>query len=100
MHKRGSQYMINWLYIIAGWICVIGGLIFLPLPTPFGLPLLIIGLALLISGSHRVRKFIQELRKNNKKMHQKISKVEPYLPGALRTPLEKTHPKLTEDHSV
>lgn len=84
--------MRNLLLIIGGFFCIAGGLVFLPLPTPIGLPLLVTGAALLVAGSAMARRLLKHFRSSNERAHAWLAMGERYLPAFLQLPLSLTHP--------
>jgi hypothetical protein len=83
------------ILISGGIICVVAGLFFLPLPTPFGLPLLFVGGSLIIAGSTYARGLLKRFRTRNDRAHRWISKTERYMPVFVRWPLRQTRPDKT-----
>ena len=84
--------MRNLLLVIGGSLCVVSGLVFLPLPTPLGLPLLVLGAGLLVAGSALARRLLKRFRSSNGRAHTWLATGERYLPLFLRVPLRLTHP--------
>ena len=78
--------------VTGGFMCVGAGLVFLPLPTPFGLPLLLIGTALILAGSALARQIMKHYRTKNDRLHRWIAKTERYMPVFVRWPLRQTRP--------
>lgn len=80
-------------FMVAGAICLLIGLVFLPLPPPFfGMVFIAIGLPLLAAGSKRTRRFIQFLRWRYYRHNEKIEYLMARLPGFLRKHGHKTRP--------
>ncbi len=88
--------MRNLLFIAGGILCIVSGLVFLPLPTPLGLPLLVTGSALLVAGSALARRVLKRFRTSNERAHTWLTAGERYLPLFLRVPLRLTHPDRTD----
>lgn len=84
--------MRNLGFVVSGFVCAAGGLVFLPLPTPFGVPLLITGAALILTGSETARQLLRQQRASNTRLHGWLKRAEAYLPRFLRYPMRKTHP--------
>jgi hypothetical protein len=78
--------------VTGGFVCVAGGLVFLPLPTPFGLPLLFVGASLILAGSAFARMLMKRFRTKNDRAHRWIAKTECYMPVFVRWPLRQTRP--------
>jgi len=85
--------MRNLLLVIGGFFCVAGGLVFLPLPTPFGVPLLLLGAALILAGSAMARRYMKGIRSGNDRLHRWLAAGERYLPRRLRYIFRQTHPR-------
>jgi hypothetical protein len=88
--------MRNLLLVAGGFLCIAAGLVFLPLPTPIGLPLLVTGSALLVAGSAMARRLLKRFRSSNERAHSWLATGERYLPLFLRLPLQLTHPDRTD----
>ncbi len=84
--------MRNLALVVSGFFCATGGLIFLPLPTPFGIPLLVTGAAFILAGSETARRLLRRQRESNTRLHGWLKRAEVYLPRFLRHPLRRTHP--------
>lgn len=84
--------MGNLLLVTGGIFCAIAGLIFLPLPTPFGIPLLIVACGLILAGSAAARKAVKDARAGNRLLHGWLLKAERYLPAFFKRPLKQTRP--------
>jgi hypothetical protein len=84
--------MRDMFLVTGGFVCVAGGLFFLPLPTPFGVPLLLAGTAFILAGSALARQLMKRFRTKNDRAHRWLAKGERYLPVFLRRSLRQTHP--------
>jgi hypothetical protein len=85
------------LVLVAGRVvCILAGLVFLPLPTPLGLPFLVLGAGLLVAGSALARRLLKRFRSSNVRAHTWLAAGERYLPLFLRVPLRLTHPDSTD----
>ncbi len=49
--------------LAVAWVIIISGLLFLPLPTPFGLPLLVVGATVLLTISITARRVFIRLKR-------------------------------------
>lgn len=78
--------------IAVGLVCVVLGLITLPLPIPVGLVLMVVGLALLILASRYVRKLVRQWRESHPESSDKLDYVSHKLPRWIRVPLMRTRP--------
>lgn len=57
------------LMAIGGVIFIVGMILF-PLPVPFGLPTMIIGLSIMLKASHKVKRIMIRLFKKNRHSEQ------------------------------
>ena len=73
-------------------LLLIAGLIIFPLPIPFGLILIIIGLTLLISSSSKVADMIKTFRKTHPDIDREIRHIKEKTPPIIKHPLEITEP--------
>lgn len=80
------------LAIAAGFLSLLAGLVFLPLPTPFGIPLIALGLTLVLGASHTARRHFKSLRMHNQTLDASLRKAETYLPRRVRFILSRTRP--------
>lgn len=78
--------------LIIGWILFIGGVITAPIPLPIGQFIALVGLSLLVSESHFVRRMIQGLRRKIPALSRQMERVKPHLPKFLQQVIEHTHP--------
>ncbi|MBX2830729.1 MAG: PGPGW domain-containing protein [Rhodospirillales bacterium] len=90
---RRVKHLKSMALMLAGAICVLIGLVFLPLPPPFfGMVFIALGLPLLAAGSKRARRFIQHLRWRYYRHNAKVEYVLSKLPRILRKHGHKTRP--------
>lgn len=68
------------------------GLILSITPIPFGLPLVVVSLAILVMTTPSVAAFFRRLRRDHPEADERIRQVEERLPGPLREPLRRTDP--------
>lgn len=78
---------------IAGTLLVIGGIIVTPLPIPFGIIMIIIGLSLLASSVPRVRGYLISIRRRYSEFSGKLNRIKNKLPGFARQLIEDTDPE-------
>lgn len=78
--------------IIIGIILVVSGLVILPLPIPFGLVMIIVGLSLLISHSHYFRILFKKLRRRFMGLSVRLNNLKPHVPEFARKMIEDTDP--------
>jgi hypothetical protein len=57
------QWLWKWLMILFSGMLLLAGLITFPLPLPIGLPLLIIGLAIMVRHSSDAKRMLVKLSK-------------------------------------
>jgi hypothetical protein len=74
----------RYVLITMGLTLLIAGMIVLPLPIPFGLAMILIGLSLLLVNSPFIRNRFLDLRRRWTRMDEWISSVEHRLPGPVR----------------
>ncbi len=74
-------------------ILIISGLVLFPLPIPFGLIFIIIGLTLMISSSKTLARSIRNYRKSHPDLDEKIRIFKDKAPAIIRRPLEITEPE-------
>ncbi len=66
--------------LIIGWVIFIVGAIFFPLPIPIGLPMMIIGLAIIAPQSRFLQRWMYKKRKRNEGLNKKIIFARRYVP--------------------
>ncbi len=81
------------LILFAGWTSIALGVVLLPLPTPLGAPLFLIGAALLLMVSPAMRTWFKQWRGGHRPASDALERFERYLPKGLRDTLYKTHPE-------
>lgn len=74
----------RYVMLVTGLVFLIVGAIVLPLPLPFGLAMILIGLSLLIVNSEFIRYRFLDLRSRWDVMDRWLKSVEHRLPGPLR----------------
>jgi Putative transmembrane protein (PGPGW) len=84
--------MLPILHQISGSLLVVTGLIVLPLPLPFGLIMLVIGLALLAPYIPAVQRFIKYLRGKWPKFDHQLRRHHHRFPPVVKSTIDKTHP--------
>lgn len=84
--------MLPLLHQIFGSSLVVAGLIVLPLPIPFGLIMLTIGLALLAPYIPLVRRFIKFLRRKWPSFDQTLRRHRDRFPPVIKKTIDKTQP--------
>jgi len=78
-----------WLRVILGIITVIAGAIFTPLPTPWGIPMMIFGLWM-ASAHPRIMNWIRAARAKFPKVSQKLADITPKFPHFMQDFLHRT----------
>ena len=81
------------LLLFAGWTSIAIGMVLLPLPTPLGVPLFLIGAALLLMVSPALRAWFKQWRGGHRPASEALERFERHLPKGLRDALDKTHPE-------
>lgn len=85
------------LLLFAGWTSIALGAVLLPLPTPLGVPLFLVGAALLLMVSPALRGWFKQWRGGHRPASDLLERFERYLPKGLRDTLDKTHPETGSD---
>jgi uncharacterized membrane protein YbaN (DUF454 family) len=67
--------MLKWMFISLGTISVMGGMVTFWLPLPLGLPLFLIGIALLMKSSPDVRNRILQLASGHPKIAKFVKRI-------------------------
>lgn len=80
--------------VIVGSVLLVVGTIMTPLPPPFafGIVLVLIGLAILAAWSKTARRWMQKGRERFPSVSDRLERVSPRLPDALRRTLKRTSP--------
>lgn len=78
-------------------VLIVVGLILFPLPIPFGLALIVIGLAMLVSSSPATARWLKGIRRRNRGTDRAIRTIETGLPEVLAGPLRTTDPDQPDD---
>lgn len=78
-------------YVWAGIATLIAGIIIFPLPGPMGTPIILFGLALIVTGNRRAAGRLRLARRTRPRFHALLTKLEERLkPGAIRDGLQRT----------
>ena len=77
----------------AAIVLILLGIILLPLPIPFGLLCLLVGLSLLVSVVPGVRSWLISLRQRYRQTSRKLNQIGSRMPGFLRQLIEETDPE-------
>ena len=75
-----------------GSLLIIAGLILLPLPIPFGLILLTIGLALLAPYVPVFQRLVRAMRRKWPKLDASLLRYRKIFPPIIKRTIDKTHP--------
>ncbi len=78
---------------VSGAILVVGGIIVTPLPIPFGIIMISIGLSLLASSVPRVRDYLTSVRRRYREFSGKLNRIKTKLPAFARQLIEDTDPE-------
>ena len=84
--------MLAIFHQIMGSILVVAGLLVLPLPIPFGLIMLVIGLALLAPYMVPIQRLVRWIRVKNDKVNEYLLKWRERFPPVIQKTIDKTHP--------
>ena len=79
------------LFILAT-VLIIAGVIVLPLPLPFGLLMLILGITILISSNDTAAGWIRTWRERNPRLNNRVLLLEGRLPDRISNILRRTAP--------
>ncbi len=83
------------LLVTLGWVLVVLGAIFTPLPPPFafGGIMLIAGLSILTANSKFVRRWVQTFRYRNRTFSALVDKIDSILPSWIGGVARRTQPE-------
>ncbi len=83
------------LLVALGWILVVLGAIFTPLPPPFafGGVMLIVGLSILTANSKTVRRWVQSARYRYKTFSDLVDRIDGFLPSIVSGIGKRTAPE-------
>lgn len=84
--------MLAIFHQIMGSTLVVAGLVVLPLPLPFGLIMLVIGLALLAPYLIPIQGLVRWIRRKNAKLNEQLIKWREKFPPVIQKTIDKTHP--------
>lgn len=84
--------MGKFVLLVSGWTTIGAGLMVLPLPAPFGVPMLLVGGSLVLMADPAARGYVRSWRGRHPQMSETMAKFEPMLPRRLRAVLRTTHP--------
>lgn len=85
--------MVKILMAAGGAVATAFGLFVMILPIPFGLPLVIAGLAMMIMGSRRVAAWVRRRRAQHESLNETLRAVQKKSPDLIRKPLKMTAPE-------
>ncbi len=63
-------------YVVAGVATVLAGIIIFPLPGPMGTPIILFGLALIVTGNRRAAGRLRLVRRRRPRFHALLAKLE------------------------
>ena len=84
--------MLAILHQIMGGTLVLAGLVVLPMPLPFGLIMLVIGLALLAPYILPIQHLVRSIRRKNDTINDQLVKWRERFPPVIQKTIDKTHP--------
>ena len=84
--------MIKLLSVLGSALLILGGLIVLPMPIPFGALMIASGIVLLISASAAVALKVRSFRRRHRAANDAIQSVENKLPERWKKILQRTDP--------
>ncbi|MCF6199130.1 MAG: hypothetical protein L3J67_06990 [Hyphomicrobiaceae bacterium] len=74
----------NFVLLIVAVLMVLVGLVTFLLPIPFGIVLLLMGIAMLMMVSPPVRRWFHAMRDRYPSLDRRLSSIEPHLPVSLQ----------------
>ncbi len=95
--RRVARAVHHWSLRIVAVVLLVAGLIVFPFPIPLGLPMMVVGLALLISSSDSTAELMTRIRRRYPRFDIGLRRAEPKIPGIFRGPIRKTDPLLQDD---
>ncbi|MEO1015336.1 MAG: PGPGW domain-containing protein [Pseudomonadota bacterium] len=84
--------MLPILHQALGAFLVLTGLVVLPLPIPFGLIMITIGLTLLAPYVPFVQRIVKKLRSRHPSLDEKLMRYRHRCPPIVRKTIDRTHP--------
>ena len=79
-------------FVIGGVLTVVAGIIIFPLPGPMGTPIILFGLALIVTGNRRAASRLRLARRRRPRVHALLAKLEARMrQGAIRQGLARTN---------
>ena len=90
--RIGVEGVLRMIVFLVGLVFVVAGAIALPLPIPFGALMFVLGFAMIVMSSRRVRIWFHALRRRSPRLDSLMRRVEHWLPDRLRralTPRER-----------
>ncbi|WP_221798256.1 PGPGW domain-containing protein [Oceanobacter mangrovi] len=86
MMKRSAKTLL-------GILLVLGGIVVTPLPIPFGILMIVIGLSLLVTTVPKIRHWLKQLRHKYQQTSAGLNRLKPRLPAFARKLIEDTDPE-------
>lgn len=84
--------MLPILHQIFGAVLILVGLVVLPLPLPFGLIMITIGLALLAPYVPAFQRLVRAMRRKWPNLDRSLLRYKKRFPPIIRKTIDKTHP--------
>ena len=78
--------------LVLAIILIVVGLILLPLPIPFGLITIILGVSILISSNDTAAEWVRNLRRRNPRLNGRLNALGRRLPARLSRIIHRTTP--------
>ncbi len=86
--RTGVDGVWRMIVFLVGLVFVLAGAIALPLPIPFGALMFVVGFAMIVMSSKRVRTWFHAWRLRSPRLDGLLSRFEHWLPGVLRRALD------------
>ncbi|MEO0972150.1 MAG: hypothetical protein AAFX85_03580 [Pseudomonadota bacterium] len=100
MLHRVRRSIQAWSVRLIAVVLLVAGLIVFPFPIPLGLPMIVVGLALLISSSDASADLMTRVRRRHPRLDNALRRAEPKIPSMFRSPIRKTDPLLRDAQSA
>ncbi|MEL7485924.1 MAG: hypothetical protein AAGJ87_01785 [Pseudomonadota bacterium] len=93
INAQETEYgMTPIIHQLIGSVCILVGLVLLPLPIPFGLILLTIGFAMIAPYVPAVQRLITRMRRKWPNLDRSLLRHRHRFPPVIRKTIDKTHP--------
>lgn len=87
------RYVIHRMRVLFGWCLILVGIPMFPLPIPLGLPMILIGAAIVVYENHYWERVVRFWRRRYPHWDEKIHNARFRVPGFVRRTIHKTDPR-------